>query len=274
MAALRCFLLFGLLSPLLVLAGPSQAQTLRWIDGVFEPSYTLNCAHGYSEVLTQSLIGYYGADDASFPRVGDTYYVRVLLGTVGAPCTGGAQVSVRVLFPLATMPVTGDPQRPIRCFSFPLGNPDQMAEYTDGSCPLSPTLVEPGVWQYNPTPSFGAAWPVATGQGLQIWFPVRSDAVLNGISSGDSARFFGRIWNIDGVNSPESFPRQWVFVAPAAVQPPQGVAIFGHSFEAGLSPRPDISLPTKSSAALFDSRMPVSTARHPATNDSPPGSLR
>lgn len=242
---------FTLSLALLLASTATSAQTLRWIDGVFEPSYTLNCAHGYSEVLTQSLIGYYGADDASFPRVGDTYYVRVLLGTVGAPCAGGAQVSVRVLFPLATTPVTGDPQRPIRCFSFPLSNPDQLAEYTDGSCPLSPIQVEPGVWQYNPTPSFAAAWPVPTGQGLQIWFPVRSNSVLNGIGSGDNARFFGRIWSIDGVNSPESFPRQWVFVAPAL--PPQQITVFRHGFEsAGVAPSADRTVPTRDSKALFE----------------------
>lgn len=219
---------------LLLLAPPLlRAQAMGWIDGTFEPSYTTNCAHGYSEVLTQTLIGYYGADDASYPYVGAPYYVRVFLGTTGAPCAGGANVSVRVLFPLATEPVTGDPQRPIRCFSFALSNPDQMSEYTDGSCPAAPIQVDTGVWQYNPTPSFGAAWPVPTGQGLQIWFPVRTNTVLNGIGSGNDARFFGRIWNIDGVNSPESFPQQWVFVAPTPTPPAEHV--FGHGFESGGS---------------------------------------
>lgn len=238
----RLLILLSLFSLSALHAGSLQAQSLRWIDGNFEPSYTLNCAHGYSEVLTQSLIGYYGADDASFPKVGDPYYVRVLLGTIGAPCAGGAQVSVKVLMPLATAPVTGDPQRPIRCFSFALSNPDQMSEYTDGSCPVSPTLIESGVWQYNPTPSFGAAWPVPTGQGLQIWFPVRSNTVLNGIGSGDNARFFGRIWSIDGVYSPESFPRQWVFVAPAGSQE---TPIFRNGFEGAGNALPlDMTVPT------------------------------
>lgn len=246
---------FALSLALLLASTASSAQTMVWIDGAFEPSYTLNCAHGYQEVLTQSLIGYFGANDASYPKVGDPYYVRVLLGTVGAPCAGGAQVSVRVLFPLATAPVTGDPLRPIRCFSFPLSNPDQMTEYTDGSCPLTPTLVEPGVWQYNPTPSFGAAWPVPTGQGLQIWFPVSSQVVLNGIASGDNARFFGRIWNIDGVYSPESFPRQWVFVAPAG-QVPQN-EIFANGFESGPArPARDAeTIPTPATPSMFDVRL-------------------
>ena len=211
------------LALLMAAATGARAQGFEWIDGNFESTLTNNCATGSVEVLTQALIGYYGANDASYPYVGAPYYARVLLGTVGNPCTGGAQVSIDVLLPLATEPVLGNTDFRIRCFSFPLSQPDQLSEYTDGSCPTVPTWVGGNRYSYNPT--VAPAWPVPSGYGLQIWFPVRSWTVLNGIGSGDNARFGGYLLSVDGNAQPESYPQQWVFVAPAPD------AVFSNGFE-------------------------------------------
>lgn len=192
--------------------GDALAQTFQWFDGNFAETHTLSCVLNTPQVLTMASIGYFGASDASRPFVGEPYYARVLVGTVGNPCAGGAQVRIEVLMPLATQPVVGDNEFRTRCFLTNLST-NQRQEYLDGSCPLTPAVAPNGRWSYNPNPAFGPAWPVPTGHLLEVLFPVRSLVPLNGVANGDNARFAGVIQSFDGLDDPLSYPMQWVFVA-------------------------------------------------------------
>lgn len=193
--------------------GNVRAQTFQWFDGSFVNTQTLSCVFNNPEILTMASIGYYGTTDATRPFVGEPYYARVIVGTVGNPCPGGAQVTVEVLMPLATAPVVGDADFYTRCFLTNLST-NQRTEYVDGSCPLVPQVAPEGRWAYNPDPAFGPAWPVPSGHMLEILFPVRTMTTLSGVADGDNARFAGVIRSYDGLSDPYSFPVQWVFVAP------------------------------------------------------------
>lgn len=223
----RCPICLSTLCTLLLAClghGHAHAQTFQWFDGNSAATQTLSCVFNNPETLTLASLGYYGADDASRPYVGEPYYARAIVGTVGNPCPGGAQVTIEILLPLATVPVVGNSEFYTRCFLTQLST-DQRTEYLDGSCPLVPAVAPDGRWSYNPNPAFGPAWPVPSGHMLEIYFPVRSLTTLNGVADGDAARFAGVIRSYDGLTDPYSFPQQWVFVAPNSDR------IFGNGFQ-------------------------------------------
>jgi hypothetical protein len=182
-------------------SAPSQMQ---WIDGNLQShSYFRACWPEGAQTLTSESVGYYGATDASFPKVGDVYYMHVVVGVVGSSCVGSADVHTRVQLPAGTA-FANTAQDRIRCWYHPAsGNPpEEVTDVANAGCVQNPTQGVNG-W------SLGFRL-VPNGGIFEIIFPVYSTRELHGIAQSDS-KLQGAVEVT--IASGWSFPYQWVFVA-------------------------------------------------------------
>lgn len=187
-------------------SAPAQMQ---WIDGNIQShSYYRFCFPEGQQFLTSEYVGYYGATDASFPKVGDVYYMHVVVGVVGSSCVGSADVHTRVQLPAGTAFANSAENR-IRCWYHPAsGNPpEEVTDVANAGCVQNPTQ---GVNGWN----LGFRL-VPNGGIFEIIFPVYSTRELKGIAQNDSKLQGAVEVSIAGG---WTFPFQWVFVAP---NPPQ-----------------------------------------------------
>lgn len=233
---------------LLVPAFADTARAQQWIDGPLVYTNNYNCITGGWESLTGQFVGYYGKTDATFPRVGDVYYGRVVVSTVGNACGGTGVVPEALLPPNTTFAVSATNR--IRCFSGPLGG--TMTEFTDEInpsgqpfCRQQPLL---GTYGYQ---FLTHLWPLAQGRALEIWFPMVSNARLDGIAS--NAYLNGYVWASAGLGTGWATPRQGVFVGAAAAS---GVTYPSPAYQSLTSTSvrllADITNGTTSGTAYFD----------------------
>jgi hypothetical protein len=92
---------------------PAHAQQ-QWLDGAL--TY-------YSGGLTSQYTGYYGAANGSLPRVGDIYYMHLVIGVVENPPSGGGYVGTYANLPAGTQFAIST-LNPVYCFyTAPNGSP-------------------------------------------------------------------------------------------------------------------------------------------------------
>ncbi|HYF65941.1 MAG TPA: hypothetical protein VD886_24135, partial [Herpetosiphonaceae bacterium] len=188
-------------------APDSQASpsAMQWINGTLEShSYYRACWPESAQTLTSEYIGYYGATDASFPKVGDVYYAHVVVGVVGSSCAGGADVNTEVWLPEGTNFAVSE-QNKIRCWYYPAsGNPpEEVTDNQQAGCPKTPTQGTHGA-------SLGFRI-VPNGGIFEVQFPLYSTRELRGMSQNE-AKMTGLVEV--SIAGGWSFPEQWVFVAP------------------------------------------------------------
>ncbi len=112
-----------------------------------------------------------------YPRVGETYYVRVMVGGLGC---SGMWVNPEIKLPPNTQ-LAIDASHPIRCF---LGNFGAEQQITDGNCPTSiGSYTRIGGGFIGIPPQLQGYWPLPQGKGLRIEIPVVSSTQLFGIGS-------------------------------------------------------------------------------------------
>jgi len=197
---------------LLAAAAPADASSLtprQYYDGGFGYSYHFECITQTYEILTGSWVGYYGTNDVTWPRVGDVYYVHLVVGVIGNECAGGIAPILELGLPPGTQ-FAISPAFPVYCYyTNPLG---QTSQVTSG-CPQSASAGLYGArfnWPY--------LLPYATYLEMQV--PVISSQQLNGIAGNHY---------LNGYVSPTlgnwSVAQQGVFVAPNDL-------IFRNGFEA------------------------------------------
>ena len=155
------------------MAGTARAQV--WNDG--SPSRTQHlCWQGIYPAIQEDLAWVY-AGFQGYPRVGETYYVRVMVGGLGC---SGMWVNPEIRLPPNTQ-LAVDGSHPIRCF---LGNFGAEQQITDGNCPttLSSYTTIGGGFIGIP-PQLQPYWPLPQGKALRIEIPVVSSTQLSGIAS-------------------------------------------------------------------------------------------
>lgn len=227
----RLYPLFLLLVVALATFAPArQARAdLAWRDGSIAETNTLNCITGSPEFGIGAYVGQLYDTTYASPYVGQLFYMRVIIGGLGAPC-GGTYLDVQFV-PPAGVTVNAPANYPVRCF-YQSVNSNSFAEFgASQGCPQPPFGIgvnpqgsgyridrrQPG--DNNP------AWPLAQGAFFQFWIPVVSDRPLDGLQT--STNFYAPIHGIDGVFSEWVYPRQTVYVAPA----PNVDRVFKSGFE-------------------------------------------
>jgi hypothetical protein len=168
----------------LVLAQPASAA-VQWNDGTSTAYPSEDCQTETGGIGSTAETGFY-ADPNSWPKIGDVYYVRVVVdsGTnawAGAGnCDNYQPVKVQILLPRSTQFAVSS-QNPIKCLL--ATGPGEPLNNATG-CPTSPQAgTLSGYHAFNP--SGGGYWPVLAGGGeLQIWVPVFSTQALTGAHNG------------------------------------------------------------------------------------------
>src|SRR5438045_6807820 len=118
-------------------AGSQSAR--KYYDGnIAYTTHTFECTlTPYVEYMTGVYSGYYGTADVTWPRVGDVYYVHVVLSTVGGVClaTDGYVEPELTLPPNTQLAVSA--ANPVYCwFQNPQGQVGQIS--TADGCPTTP----------------------------------------------------------------------------------------------------------------------------------------
>src|SRR5690606_31028582 len=89
----------------------------QWYDGVMQSSQTVNCGIMGTPTVgpgTSAYVGAYADPQANMPAAGQTYYVHIVAGAVGNPCSGQI-IYMDIILPAGTVPaVTAG--TPIQCF--------------------------------------------------------------------------------------------------------------------------------------------------------------
>jgi hypothetical protein len=214
-------------SPATVTVSNAAPLARAWLDGTSAFTSHSNCTTGAVENETSQHVGYIGTTDVAFPRVGDVYYSRVVVSTVGTACAGtSAHVEV-VLPPSTQFEISAG--HPVRCFSTsPTGVTTQIVT----GCPQT---VSPGTygWTLDSTdPAHPGPWALPVGSTLEIQFPVRSLQKLSG--SATSSYLQSYVHAIDGVGNPWGNSNQGVSVGdkPPGSRLGQGGADFDSDLRA------------------------------------------
>jgi hypothetical protein len=173
--------MLALLSSVALTAGEARAASMVWNDG--SPSrFQHRCVLGLDlvnqiEDITWTWVGFQG-----LPVVGQTYYMRVMVGGLGC---SGAWVVPAVTLPKGTQ-FAISAQNPVVCFYQKPGQANPL-QVTDGSCPAQPSAAP-----YSASASYSmfqpatqAVWALPPGVTLTIAFPVTSSQPLSGIASND-----------------------------------------------------------------------------------------
>lgn len=217
-----------LVAILFTLGSAATARAQAWNDG--SPSRTRHlCWQGIYPAIPEDLAWVY-AGFQGYPRVGEVYYVRVMVAGLGC---SGAWVNPEIRLPPNTVTAV-DPAHPIRCY---LGDFSTTQPLSDGSCPATlSSYTSIGGGFIGIPPATQEYWPLPTGKVLRIEIPVVSSAPLNGIGGANDfvlggAQFLDNSPGnpIPSYNAPPagytsgipaSGAWQGVFVAPAAVSYP------------------------------------------------------
>jgi hypothetical protein len=156
--------------------------------------------------LTGERVGYWGAPDASYPRVGDLYYGGLEVFNYGNPTdvNGVTTLTAEVELPRKTRMVVDRTKaaRKIRCFWF---HPADGSEgeftgrrFAGNACPTNATGGGIHGWRFLPSTHNGT-WRVPAGYGIAIVFPIVSDAPLRGYAHVPSPQcIVGSVWAAGG----------------------------------------------------------------------------
>ncbi len=153
-----------------------------WLYGPASHSYYDDWFTGMITPYTMEWVAYWGTEDVSYPRVGDLYYGRIVIGNV---TNFEAWPVVDIILPPNTnFDINStDPNRKIRCYLWDYQadpNGEALQELTGDSCPREPSQGFYG-WNFNPENT----WRLDPGKALIVDFPVRSSATLSGIAGPD-----------------------------------------------------------------------------------------
>ena len=201
---------------LAVLAAAACAAPASAVPGPIEaPIATVTAVHpvtGLTQDAAGVSAGWIGEQDASFPRVGDVFYLRGLYAVTGTlPDVPILQfVADAALLPDMELAISA--ANPVRCLFYPqiAGPPAPDAP----ACAQSPegTLAD-GAF-------FGSPGEMQPGQGFEVQVPVRVSRPKNGLASGREAAFGVRLRSVWGV----ALSVQHLIVPPAPAAGPAGGA--------------------------------------------------
>jgi hypothetical protein len=216
-----------------VAAAPASAQnsTPQWIDGTTQFTYGNSCILLGQPPAYQTQVGgftgYWGAPDASYPRIGDRYWGHVYYTVTGLGCGLGIHgVQTEIALPqgtsLAIDAASQDPNDRIRCYRTNLNN--TIVEVTNvpwqhpGDASIKGKHCDPTQVSQGANGAVLAYTLLAQGQSLHIVFPLRSTKKLSGIGEPNNASRMTATLSEPGITT-SAQPFQWNFVGDRPVEP-------------------------------------------------------
>jgi len=170
----------------------SQSPRQYYNGNIAYTSHVFQCTlTPFVEYMTGVYSGYYGTSDVTWPRVGDVYYVHIVMSTVGGICVGtDGYVEPELTLPPNTQ-LAISAANPVYCFAQDTqGHVSQIS--TANGCPTSPQYpsysghgtyslysTKAGVGPY----SNNGWWALPTGAFLEFQVPVTSSQPMSGIAT-------------------------------------------------------------------------------------------
>ena len=206
-------------------AGVAQVDSNTWYDGAIQYSTITNCfsiiqGAPYQEYGAGTYVGFYADPDNALPSPNTTYYVHVVIAGLGNACSG-MRAYIDLGLPANTS-LSIDNTNKVNCFynGLPIDPPSECPQV------LPPSSYNPGFYEIpSPDSAHAYTWPIPQGSFLEIQIPVQSSSQLS------NAAMVGRVWMLDGNDSP------WL-------QPQQGVYVFSN--------QPSILYPSPSTTSIKD----------------------
>ncbi len=183
----------------------------HWVDGVMNQNAVFaNCFGGFG--ADAAYTGYYtytdsgGLPTGAAPQVGDIYYMHVVLGVSGNPCSGGDIPDIQVQLPASTT-LAISVTNPMYCYSINssmvVTNVSASAGCTSGAGTFLP------VWL--------GYYGIASYFMYEVQFPVQTTAPLNGIDNPGSYLINTNTWAIGSFGSSGIYDYEPIYVPPVAV---------------------------------------------------------
>jgi len=206
-------------------AGVAQVDSNAWYDGGIQYSIITNCVSiiqgaPYQEYGAGTYVGFLADPDAALPAPNTTYYMHVVVAGLGNACSG-----MRAYIDLGLPPNTSlaiDNTNKVYCFynGLPIDPPSECPQV------LPASAYNPGFYEIpSPDSAHAYTWPIPQGSFLEIQIPVQTSTQLT------NSAMVGRVWMLDGNDSP------WL-------QPQQGVYVFNN--------QPSILYPSPSTTSIKD----------------------
>ncbi len=216
------------LAAFVLLAPPAHAAP-EWVSGEIESSMVTNC-NFFPEKGIDNL-AQVQVDRAALPKVGDTFYVRMLPARSGNGCGIAMHIHPEIVLPVGVEPAIS-PATPVRCLSW-----DYLADVATPleGCPQTPQTGAYGPSFDQETANGPKPWEVQHLRGVVIEIPLRSSRPLKGAAgrpascvrvsgrpcgaaqTGDNAQL--GVWVSDGRLDPWLVPTVPLFVEPAGGPP-------------------------------------------------------
>jgi hypothetical protein len=201
-------------SALALAPAAAPAAESGWLDGNISYTYTTNCASvilgaPYMEALSGHMAGFYVNDP--WQGVGEVFYVRTIVTTLGAPCAGPYAVPEFALH--QDMELAISKQYPVLCYvQFP--NESQFKKVGSNECPQQ---AQPGRYSrsYRFAPPGQGGWALPQGAWVQVQVPVYVRKQFKGMSGPNDRENCGGCFHaptqmLSGGSDPTGFAKQWV----------------------------------------------------------------
>jgi hypothetical protein len=161
---------------------PAAYARPEWLSGPGEESTVVSCesvqAGAPVPVVGAAAFSEKRVDRRRQPRVGQTFYVRTLVGAVGDPCIAQQLVHVELVLPRGVRLAITRRTR-VDCFYVDLVTELRTRIPRRGGCPATSTRGVHGR-AFRRTGLQGPNWALALGQALEIQVPVRASRPMRG----------------------------------------------------------------------------------------------
>ena len=201
-------------------ARPAQASSLSpraYYDGTNAQTSHIYCVTSTIEAMSAVWVGYYGTGDVTWPRVGDVYYIHVIVYGLGSPCVGEGYVIPEFTLQPNTQ-ILNNAAYPVYCFK---SNSQGSAQIpTSSGCPTAAEVAAGQAYPFHGAYNLfarraggdnsGGWWALPPGASYEFQIPVTSSAPMSGIATG--SYLYGYVTDIGTGNWAGA--SQGVFVAP------------------------------------------------------------
>ena len=137
------------------------------------------------------MIGYWGTEDGTYPKVGELYWGKVTIAnvnpTMSTPVTAEVELPRNTKFAL----VDGDPNMKITCVldNFSTGGSQVL---TGDLCPQAPR--RPGTYEPYQLAPKAAYWTIKPGEAISVIFPIYSTSELKGWAATPADCLSSSVW--------------------------------------------------------------------------------
>jgi hypothetical protein len=197
------------------------AGAAGWVDGGLEYTYTINCAsvifgNPYFEALSGHYASFFDTTNQQTGQpqqgVGEIFYIRTIIGGLGAPCAGPYAVPEFKLHSQMSLAISN--QYPVFCFG-QRPNQNTWGQFTGADCPQNPSQGRFGGNSFRFIPQ-GGAYPLPQGSFIQVQIPVYVRQQFKGMGGPNDSEncggcFYAPSQILDGSSDPTGFAKQWVF---------------------------------------------------------------